>query len=412
MYKSIISFFLLVFFITPLYAAELYVTGDIRGEIQPCGCSELGDLGGVDRLQQFFQEKQGKTNQRLWVDTGNFSTMPTEQGKLKNQLILKLFRKAQLDAIVPGPVDLAEGIQNLSGIELPWILSNLKGEFKNIQYSIIKNNIQVFGFLSPLLFSKETNQTPYLQDVKTFLSSWKLKKPIQGKSLLLFRGSNSELEQILQAGLFSLIIPANQVEDENYQKLEIEIQNQTFYPPPVKGQGLLHFLHPFSKPNLIWLDKKWSNASTWKADFKEYDEKVKALFFAGLKSSETAEKSIYKGIDNCKNCHHKEHEIWKSSKHAHAWATLKQVNKQYDPECIVCHTLGFQKQGFISEKKTPHLTNVQCENCHGVVAEDHFAKPDFKKTRKKVTDQDCRTCHKGGHSPAYRFETYWPVIQH
>jgi hypothetical protein len=41
-------------------------------------------------------------------------------------------------------------------------------------------------------------------------------------------------------------------------------------------------------------------------------------------------------------------------------------NRQYDPECIVCHTVGFGYQGgFTDAKKTPQLKDVGCESCHG-----------------------------------------------
>ena len=58
------------------------------------------------------------------------------------------------------------------------------------------------------------------------------------------------------------------------------------------------------------------------------------------------------------------------SKHSHAYQTLVDAkqpsNRQYDPECIVCHTVGFgYVSGFKSEKETPKLENVGCESCHG-----------------------------------------------
>src|SRR5262249_57377371 len=40
--------------------------------------------------------------------------------------------------------------------------------------------------------------------------------------------------------------------------------------------------------------------------------------------------------------------------------------RQFDGECIVCHTVGFAyTTGFADEKKTPLLKDVGCENCHG-----------------------------------------------
>ena len=56
--------------------------------------------------------------------------------------------------------------------------------------------------------------------------------------------------------------------------------------------------------------------------------------------------------------------------HAHAYKTLvdakKPGNRQYDPECIVCHTVGFgHETGFRTAEKTPKLKDLGCEACHG-----------------------------------------------
>jgi Cytochrome c554 and c-prime len=63
--------------------------------------------------------------------------------------------------------------------------------------------------------------------------------------------------------------------------------------------------------------------------------------------------------------------VWANSKHAHAYDALAKVasrpsGRNFDGECIVCHTVGYEYQtGYVNEKKTSHLKNVQCESCHG-----------------------------------------------
>ncbi len=80
----------------------------------------------------------------------------------------------------------------------------------------------------------------------------------------------------------------------------------------------------------------------------------------------------YVGSKACEKCHQHAHayDVWAKSKHSHAYKTLvdakRPSNRQFDPECIVCHTVGFGYQsGFVSATKTPHLENVGCESCHG-----------------------------------------------
>jgi hypothetical protein len=82
------------------------------------------------------------------------------------------------------------------------------------------------------------------------------------------------------------------------------------------------------------------------------------------------------GSQKCKNCHAHAYEIWNKSHHADAYNTLVAGAKptsaknpslrQYDAECVVCHTTGFgYVSGFKNEKDTPKLRDVGCESCHG-----------------------------------------------
>ena len=78
----------------------------------------------------------------------------------------------------------------------------------------------------------------------------------------------------------------------------------------------------------------------------------------------------YIGSEACKKCHEHAYDVWKDSPHSHAYDTLVKAKhpslRQYDGECIVCHTVGFgYKTGYTSEKETPKLLNVGCESCHG-----------------------------------------------
>ena len=88
----------------------------------------------------------------------------------------------------------------------------------------------------------------------------------------------------------------------------------------------------------------------------------------------------YVGSQACQTCHPAEFAKWSASPHAHAYAALETVakrpaNRQFDGECLVCHTVGFQYQtGFKNIATTPTLVNNGCENCHGP-GSAHSAKP-------------------------------------
>ena len=47
-------------------------------------------------------------------------------------------------------------------------------------------------------------------------------------------------------------------------------------------------------------------------------------------------------------------------------SVLEEQNNQYNPKCLVCHTVGYMaSDGYINQELTPELLNVSCESCHG-----------------------------------------------
>jgi hypothetical protein len=88
----------------------------------------------------------------------------------------------------------------------------------------------------------------------------------------------------------------------------------------------------------------------------------------------------YIGSEECKKCHAAEVKKWGETKHSHGYEALVKYAKrpglrQYDPDCVSCHTTGFGfTGGFESAEKTPKLLHNQCENCHGP-GSGHAANP-------------------------------------
>src|SRR5262249_54768125 len=146
-----------------------------------------------------------------------------------------------------------------------------------------------------------------------------------------------------------------------------------------------------------------------------------------------------------------EYARWQQSGHSHAFDALatkatKPTLRQYDPECIVCHTIGFAHQsGYVDEKATPALKNVGCENCHGPGSGHSRAPKDPKyvamlspwkvnagdylpsveklaKGRESLTEAEtkillrvdgvCKKCHDLENDPHFDFEKFWPKVVH
>src|SRR5262249_34302732 len=106
--------------------------------------------------------------------------------------------------------------------------------------------------------------------------------------------------------------------------------------------------------------------------------------------------------------------------------------RQYDAECIVCHTVGFgYETGYRSEKDTPHLKDVGCESCHGPSG-DHVKNPkderwypvlnpwrpgeketaEQRTARRQRIDDFCYGCHDLDNDVHYKFDKRWPDVDH
>jgi hypothetical protein len=180
------------------------------------------------------------------------------------------------------------------------------------------------------------------------------------------------------------------------------------------------------------------------------------------------DKAAFVGDAKCKDCHPAETAVWLKSKHAHAYDGLAKVakhpvNRQFDGECIICHTVGYDyRTGYLNEKQTAHLKNVQCESCHGPASlhvdeetanqkkrgQTHaFAAslspwkdkgqgmmPGAAKLEAMVKERDpvkreamltpaeeqvflgvykvCQKCHDLDNDPHFKLEVYWPQVVH
>ena len=298
--------------------------------------------------------------------------------------------------------------------------------------------------MSPNFVYQNQNEPPVILPVgPELLADWKVKinKNAGLFRILLFRGNVVELEKFEQSGLFDLIVAGSSNDDELNQVMVMQTGSVSFPMIPTKGQGLLTGkltkagkLIPDNQEivpadlSVTWLRPNYEDAPELEGTFRTYDAAVKELFFSNLDRMEQQhQESPFVGNAVCVGCHTNAASIWKNSRHAHAFATLENKGKHFDPECLECHVVGLKPwvaptnasesvlkfvggTGFLSSSLTPHLKNVQCENCHGP-ARVHLENSKIHPANKEPKSS-CVSCHQGSHSPMFNFETYWPKIKH
>lgn len=143
------------------------------------------------------------------------------------------------------------------------------------------------------------------------------------------------------------------------------------------------------------------------------DRRYELASVEGMERIEATEGTAneFVGDATCISCHSDAHTTWTNSAHSHAFATLKKVKSEYDPDCLRCHTVGYGlSSGFIDELKTPKLANVQCESCHGR-GKDHVS-TQSKTSLKPVTPATCVKCHDQENSENFIYAKFWPKIAH
>lgn len=152
-------------------------------------------------------------------------------------------------------------------------------------------------------------------------------------------------------------------------------------------------------------------AETTMAQQNEMKEKFENLMKQrGIDPSKRQRPKVYAGVSSCKMCHEDAYKVWEKGRHAGAFATLRKMGQEADPECIRCHTTGaMQRGGFVNHKDTPELINVQCESCHGAGA-SHAEKP--APGYGAVSEELCRSCHTEAYNPDFDFEEMTRRIEH
>ena len=123
----------------------------------------------------------------------------------------------------------------------------------------------------------------------------------------------------------------------------------------------------------------------------------------------------FAGSQTCMECHSEVHKTVMNTPHAGAFTNGLFVAQggQTNGSCLPCHTVGSGlPTGFVSESKTPQLTGVQCENCHGPAA-NHAANTDdlTARPRAELAATVCGGCHSAQFVPAQAAASHPPYYE-
>ena len=401
-------------------------SGNLNGELEPCGCAEESNLGGIKRRATMIQILRAEQPDMFLISSGGLLSSESPQDRLKGEYILKGLATMDYDALGLQWSDLAFGSGFIQELALPWVASNWLGDgippLRTVERAGIR--LAFFAWLDPQK-SPQRKMTGVQKiasdDAQTLVRAMAKAK---GEGAITMLSTTLSLEEARQRiSLEKVDILLVNAVNEKYGKPQ-KIGNTLVLQPGMRGMRLGQVdivVNRKSKIDdfrfeVIRLPATVPDAPELADWYLEYLARGKKDFLkrSRIRKARVSGASPYIGEEACKSCHTEAYKVWANSKHAGAYEALKSVNKAYDPDCIGCHTVGFKELGgFADPVITSHLLNVQCESCH-----DHSRGHVNSKGAKPVghagwlPQKICNQCHVGSHSPSFEFEPYWRKIAH
>lgn len=412
----------------PTHAATvtLLYTGNLDGELEPCGCSLQGDLGGLKRHTAVLDDLRAQHPDLVVVGSGGLLKNESIHDRLTGDFILQGVAQQNFDALGVQWTDLAYGAEFIRAAKLPWVASNWRGEGFASQKLIERGEqrIAFFSWLDPDVPAAVMMHSSALGPGSETAALAQALAQAKKDGALTILSTTFELEQAQRR------FPLRHVD-----VLLVKSAYEVYGKPRKVGSTLV--LQPGSRGMRFGLATLTFDAKARVRDFQHrvlempasitdaprmkpwYDAYNEALAKDYQARVEQRKKILspenpFVGANECQACHETQFKVWTKTRHAHAFATLKRVNKAFDPNCIKCHTVGFEQPGgYLDEATTEHLQNVQCEACHGA-ARAHVTSGGTQKVTNAEWSRSamCAQCHTPQHSPAFDVKRYWPKIAH
>jgi hypothetical protein len=397
----------------------VFLTGNELGSLKPCGCSG-GQLGGLGRRSTVL--KNAAKDKRLILDTGSLVAGEGEQDLIKFNVIIRAFELLGYDLVNLTKDDLKLA-RNLG------LLGNMGPDLKVISADegAVEANV-------PARFSKRLalDGKKYAVTVASFdIRSGGIEQveelfgpasDLQDIKILIMRGCEPDkIDSVAKKlGFVDCVVCADDADDRprvigdpNRKPLVITAGRLGKYVGRLDVMAVKGSLELRFQPVAVTEDLE--DLVEDKALARLYEEYQLIVKESGLLERQgrisLPDGLKYAGSASCKACHTYEYEKWSKKKHADAYATLEKVGSAYDPECVVCHSVGMRyESGFGTPAKTPQLKDVGCENCHGPGSE-HIETAGEKRTVEPRSEcADCHTPYNSAHYSGNEAEYFEKII--
>ncbi len=406
-------------------------TTDLMGETSPCGCHT--PKGGFARLGTFLDSTRAAEPATLYVDAGG--AFPVHAGRTDlAEFMFRTMQQLAPGAVGVAPRDLQLGVAFLRDLSrrsgLPLTCANLVDRRTRASLfpatRLVKAGgvtVGVFALLGERFDLGPARDSVAVLDpenaaheavaslrargahVVVLLSQLgrvggeDLATAVPGIDAVILGRDIPLLEHGRRIGNTLLSYAGDKGQHLGVVTLALDATRRT-----VNGTCDLHALGPDvrQQPALLALVKGFEDAYNERMRKEQRAERA-----AQDGDSDPVDHFVGDGV--CGRCHTAEAEQWLTTAHSLAWETLVREKKDATPECVPCHVVGYrQPGGFQSAIATPHLVNVQCENCHGMGTlhvEGWLA-------QSGLGEATCRTCHNAERDPEFDYATRLPLVTH
>lgn len=412
----------------------IFLSGDTRGYLQPCGCRN-DQAGGVGARATLVADH--KTDARLLLDVGNLTSGSSPHDLLKLRYLLTSMDRMGYDAANLGARDVNLGKETLMTalreVKVPFVSCNVLDSQSGkplvepyLQITAVGRRIGITGVVEPDSATRGAGLTvrpvlealaeavPALRERCDTLIVLAFAKPDTLRQIAerfheidyLFGGDVLESSHSAERIGHALCMNVGQ-NGKILGRLVLERDGEALELKSSEAIKVSDKIPP-DKDIARLLDE-------YRAELRRMDlaqASANGMLSAGLASSQNR----YVGDAACVGCHADVARVTQKSAHIHAFETLQKKHSEFDPDCLKCHTVGFgARSGFVNMQRTPHLAGVQCESCHGrgkLHVDAMRAGTKAPSSLQPVTPNSCVRCHDKENSENFRFETYWPKIAH
>jgi hypothetical protein len=442
----------------------LVITGRQHGYIEPCGCAGLDRMkGGIGRRYTLFEMLRQRGCSPVGLELGGLIKGSNRQSQMKFEKSIEALGETGYNAIGLGPSELKLDTTEVYAA----MLNTPKARFVSANAAVLDNNEELLPSMRIIeaggrklgvtaILGKDfqkgiTSREVKLTDPETALAKVvpEMKRKGADYLILLAHAATEESEALARKFPdFDLVVTAGGGEEPPNQWAAIKGTKAHLVEVGEKGMnavviGLFDDPKTPARYQRVPLDARFATADKMKKLMADYQQQVKILGFAGLgvRPVPGPQQELlggYVGSESCKDCHEASYKVWKKSLHSHAYETLENAvpARNFDPECISCHVVGWHpsqffpyETGFVSREKTPKLMGVGCEDCHGP-GEKHVAAERGTDTKLRLQyrapqiikqaeaadptskKHNCYSCHDLDNSPDFDFKSYWPLVEH